>query len=720
MSKSKPSLSSGNQKTLFSFFAKPASEAKSVAATPSAFKPVSGSITPSSSLLSTAPSQSASIQSATTVESQETPGGERSFLPSRKRIIVDDDEDNDGDGAGHGLPKKSGREGFPRPISMPKDEVEWSDDVSLDDSDDSGSERTKSPVKKKSKGTEKVVKAPSSIMRTTAAAIPHPKADTSLEKENSIPLRSKQSNATWGPEKEKTTAAAVIIPDLPEGVCSPGSHEHHSWKFLKPEFRKDKSGRSPTHNDYDARTLLVPDSFMKEQSPGMKQWMEFKCCNMDTILFFKVGKFYELYHMDADVGMSELDLIYMKGTKAHSGFPEVSYGKYANILVNRGYKVARVEQTETPEQMKERNDAMPRSQGKKDKVVRRELCSIMSKGTRTYCHLDEGIGDENNASQSLSTASPSSLLLCLTETLLQDDNEDMAGFIEYGVCIVDTVLGGVTMAGFQDDKQLTRLRTLLAAYCPQEILLMKNACCPATVGTLSIMAPSANVEDLQPAEVPCNPDAIIEALQKEEYFANQTAFPPILSSIVATEDSAVRDLMLRALGGVMVYLKRCCIDFEIFSASKFSAYIPPDLEASPALAPSSISYNSKELRSGFMILDAIALAKLEVLVNNFDHSERGSLWSFLNRCKTAFGRRRLRDWVCKPLLFPAAILERRNAIEELMQIQTEADTVRAGFKKLPDVERLLSRVHCNGLMKRYPAFTIGLIFFEFLYTHLLP
>jgi DNA mismatch repair protein MSH6 len=28
--------------------------------------------------------------------------------------------------------------------------------------------------------------------------------------------------------------------------------------------------------------------------------------------------------MDADVGMSELELIYMKGTKAHSGFPEVT------------------------------------------------------------------------------------------------------------------------------------------------------------------------------------------------------------------------------------------------------------------------------------------------------------------------------------------------------------------------------------------------------------
>lgn len=40
--------------------------------------------------------------------------------------------------------------------------------------------------------------------------------------------------------------------------------------------------------------------------------------------------------MDADVGMRELDLIYMKGTKGHSGFPEVSYGKYASILVSKG------------------------------------------------------------------------------------------------------------------------------------------------------------------------------------------------------------------------------------------------------------------------------------------------------------------------------------------------------------------------------------------------
>jgi len=38
--------------------------------------------------------------------------------------------------------------------------------------------------------------------------------------------------------------------------------------------------------------------------------------------------------MDADVGAREIDLIYMKGYKAHSGFPEVSYGKYSSQVLS--------------------------------------------------------------------------------------------------------------------------------------------------------------------------------------------------------------------------------------------------------------------------------------------------------------------------------------------------------------------------------------------------
>jgi DNA mismatch repair ATPase MutS len=73
--------------------------------------------------------------------------------------------------------------------------------------------------------------------------------------------------------------------------------------------------------------------------------------------------------MDAIVCAPELNLTMMKGRfdclhcsiypavsgdLAHCGFPEKAYSKFADILVSKGYKVARVEQTETPNMMKER------------------------------------------------------------------------------------------------------------------------------------------------------------------------------------------------------------------------------------------------------------------------------------------------------------------------------------------------------------------------------
>ena len=86
----------------------------------------------------------------------------------------------------------------------------------------------------------------------------------------------------------------------------------------------------------------------------MKQWWNIKSDYLDTIIFFKLGKFYETFHMDADVCVKELDLIYMRGEHAHAGFPEISFPRYADVLMQKGYSIARVEQTETPQEMKER------------------------------------------------------------------------------------------------------------------------------------------------------------------------------------------------------------------------------------------------------------------------------------------------------------------------------------------------------------------------------
>ena len=81
-----------------------------------------------------------------------------------------------------------------------------------------------------------------------------------------------------------------------------------------------------------------------------------------------MGKFYELYHTDAVMAVKELGIILMKGDNAHCGFPERSFSKYSSQLIEKGYKVARVEQTETPDMMAERLKRMNRTT-KFDKVI---------------------------------------------------------------------------------------------------------------------------------------------------------------------------------------------------------------------------------------------------------------------------------------------------------------------------------------------------------------
>ena len=197
-----------------------------------------------------------------------------------------------------------------------------------------------------------------------------------------------------------------------------------------------------------------------------------------------------MFHMDADIGVPTCGLSYMKGHVAHAGFPEISYGSMADKLVRAGYKVARVEQTETPAQLKERKTA-PRRNGPAPKVVNREVCSILTLGTRTFCYLDEGLllDKEGGAQSSDATVGP---LLAIREislateeetavvTTTQDSNgmesdddgadrETLKPECEYGITLVDAVRGSVTIGQFADDVLRSRLETLLASFAPSEV-----------------------------------------------------------------------------------------------------------------------------------------------------------------------------------------------------------------------------------------------------------
>ncbi len=97
---------------------------------------------------------------------------------------------------------------------------------------------------------------------------------------------------------------------------------------------------------------------MAELSPMMKQYFEIKEKNKDSILFFRLGDFYEMFFDDAKLASRELDLTLtgrdcgQKERAPMCGVPFHSCESYIARLVQKGYKVAICEQTEDPAKAK--------------------------------------------------------------------------------------------------------------------------------------------------------------------------------------------------------------------------------------------------------------------------------------------------------------------------------------------------------------------------------
>lgn len=122
---------------------------------------------------------------------------------------------------------------------------------------------------------------------------------------------------------------------------------------------------------------------MAELSPMMKQYFEIKEKNKDSILFFRLGDFYEMFFDDAKLASRELDLTLtgrdcgQKERAPMCGVPFHSCESYIARLVQKGYKVAICEQTEDPAKAKG--------------LVKRDIIRVITPGTVIESGmLDEG------------------------------------------------------------------------------------------------------------------------------------------------------------------------------------------------------------------------------------------------------------------------------------------------------------------------------------------
>ena len=93
-------------------------------------------------------------------------------------------------------------------------------------------------------------------------------------------------------------------------------------------------------------------------SPMMKQYTEIKETVKDSILFFRLGDFYEMFFDDAITVTKELGLTLtgrncgLEEKAPMCGVPFHSAEDYISKLVEKGYKVAICEQVEDPNSVK--------------------------------------------------------------------------------------------------------------------------------------------------------------------------------------------------------------------------------------------------------------------------------------------------------------------------------------------------------------------------------
>ena len=176
-------------------------------------------------------------------------------------------------------------------------------------------------------------------------------------------------------------------------------------------------------------------------TPLMKQYNEIKKDYEDSILFFRLGDFYEMFFEDAVKASKELGLTLTSRNKEKeanvplAGVPYHSASSYITKLVSKGYKVAICEQVEDPKAAKG--------------IVKREVVKVVTPGT--VVDVDSLDSKSNN------------YLLSIREA----DGK-------IGIAYIDITTGEFKVTEIEKEKDYSKLFNELNKIEPKEILLLDS------------------------------------------------------------------------------------------------------------------------------------------------------------------------------------------------------------------------------------------------------
>ncbi len=236
--------------------------------------------------------------------------------------------------------------------------------------------------------------------------------------------------------------------------------------------------------------------------------MEIKSQYEDSILFFRLGDFYEMFFEDAKIASEELDLTLtgkdcgLEERAPMCGIPYHSCESYIQKLIERGYKVSICEQTEDPATAKG--------------IVKREVIRVITPGT------------------------------VIENTMLEEGKNNYLAAISFvnkkvGICFTDASTGETYLTGIEGDNLEQRIINEIYRFNPTEVLIGSD------------IDLYSQLKSFLQSEIDCT-----VTLREKSTFDTSVTEPIILKhfNVISTENIGVASgsEMASACGAVISYL----------------------------------------------------------------------------------------------------------------------------------------------------------------------
>lgn len=362
----------------------------------------------------------------------------------------------------------------------------------------------------------------------------------------------------------------------------------------------------------------------EETTPMMRQYLEIKTKNLEILVLYRMGDFYECFFEDAIVLSKDLELTLTHkeaGNIGHvpmAGLPAKALESYLIKLIDKGHKVAVCEQMEDP--------ALAKG------LVKRAITKIITPGTITESNILKSSSNNYLAS-----------ILKVKENL-------------YALSYTDITTGEFKAC----NAPLNLIMSELARISPAEII--------APSKQQKILPFQIVPEEI--IDLPSDITNLYNCTKVDKSFFEEESAKNILKKLfnVASLEVFSKDLK----------------HYGLICAGAIARYV---YETQMDMVPKYDRLEIYDL-TDYVLIDYSTRKNLELTETLRDKNKYGSLLWVLDQTKTNMGARLLKKWVTQPLKNIDEINERLCAVEELIlspRLRTELSDI---LSKIYDIQRI--------------------------------